>query len=266
MQGDSDYEALLREAEKRLRDVRDLGAQDPAAAAKLLEEALDATRRAQQERLRQTKVGRRPRSEVDAERASLREVTIGALDAHEVPTAPKDVAEVAFARFNKRIEPRRLAGLRRDERRAWSNPRTSRPTYIVPALDAVYLAPHRGLLTLSTWDLRRRIITPLSPRVDHLNATRNLARLLEWLAGADESAGRHLERVVRRRAASIPGALTPGKGLEIAQVVGAAEAELRLLEPDDANARDGAAERALSQLDDETRVWGSPFPGLAEAK
>jgi hypothetical protein len=193
---------------------------------------------------------------------STREVVIGALDVLGVPTAPRDIVHVARARFNAAVDPRALGSLRRDERRAWANPRTVRSTYICVALDAKRLVPYRGLLTLSSWDLPRRLVTPLSPRVDHLRATGNLAKLLAWLRGVDADAAGRLEGLVRRYAATIPGAGSGRGPVDPDQVAAAAAAELELLEPEDTAERMEAAERARARLDEEALIWGAPLKVL----
>jgi hypothetical protein len=197
-----------------------------------------------------------------AQDTSTREIVIGALDALGVPAAPRDIAHVARARFNVAVDPRALGSLRRDERRAWANPRTVRSTYICVALDAKRLVPYRGLLTLSSWDLPRRLITPLSPRVDHLRATGNLVRLLAWLRGVDAEAAGRLELLVRRYAATIPGAGSGSGPIDTEQVAAAAAAELELLESEDTAERLEAAERARARLDEEALIWGAPLKVL----
>jgi len=104
---------------------------------------------------------------------SARQVVAGALAEIGVVTWARVVTDHAGARSGRRAEPRTLAALRRDERRA-SDKSSARPTSIVPALEARYFQPVRGLLTLSDWPLERRLIGPWSERADHLAATAQL--------------------------------------------------------------------------------------------
>lgn len=58
------------------------------------------------------------------------------------------------------------------------------PYYLCSALTADRLVPARGLLAVSTWPLSRRVIGPLSPRVDFLLAARRLAEQLDRTSDA----------------------------------------------------------------------------------
>ena len=98
-----------------------------------------------------------PMPHAPAPSRSARQVVAGALAEIGVACRAKIVTEYAEARFGQRVEPRTLAALRRDERRAWDK-RSARPTFIVPALEGRYFQPVRGLLTLSDWPLERRKI------------------------------------------------------------------------------------------------------------
>lgn len=172
------------------------------------------------------------------------------------------VAEYAEARFGQRVEPRTLAALRRDERRAWQKS-SARPTYIAPALEGRYFQPVRGLLTLSDWPLERRLLGPWSERADHLAATAQLARQLAWLSERDTAVAERLAPVVAEMAASIPGALE-GPGLDTARVESAALAELGPLGERDEPWRRDAATRARNQLPREQQLWGSTIGLVAE--
>jgi hypothetical protein len=122
---------------------------------------------------------------------SARQVVAGALAEIGVATRARVVTDYAEARFGQRVEPRTLAALRRDERRAWDKS-SARPTYVVPALEGRYFQPVRGLLTLSEWPLERRLIGPWSERADHLAATAQLARQLAWLSERDAAVAERL--------------------------------------------------------------------------
>jgi hypothetical protein len=203
-----------------------------------------------------------PMTHAPAPARSGRQVVAGALAEIGVACRARVVTDYADARFGQRVEPRTLAALRRDERRAWDKS-SARPTYIVPALEGRYFQPVRGLLTLSDWPLERRLIGPWSERADHLAATAQLARQLAWLSERDAAVAERLAPVVAGMAASIPGALD-GPGLDTARVEGAAQAELGPLAQRDEPWRRDAAARARSQLPREQQLWGTTIGAVAE--
>jgi hypothetical protein len=203
-----------------------------------------------------------PMTHTPAPARSARQVVAGALAEIGVACRARVVTDYADARFGQRVEPRTLAALRRDERRAWDKS-SARPTYIVPALEGHYFQPVRGLLTLSDWPLERRLIGPWSERADHLAATAQLARQLAWLSERDTAVAERLAPVVADMAASIPGALD-GPGLDTARVEGAAQAELGPLAARDEPWRRDAAARARGQLPAEQQLWGATIGIVAD--
>jgi hypothetical protein len=193
---------------------------------------------------------------------SSRQVVAGALAEIGVPSRARVLADYAGARFGERVEPRALAALRRDERRAWAKS-SARPTYIVPALEGRFFQPVRGLLTLSDWPLERRLLGPWSERADHLAATAQLARQLAWLSDRDPAVAERLASVVAEMAHSIPGALD-GRDVDTARVEAAAAAELAPLAVRDEPWRKEAAARARAQLTEEQQLWGASIGIVAE--
>ena len=193
---------------------------------------------------------------------SGRQVVTSALAEIGVPCRVKVVADYAEARFGERVEPRALAALRRDERRAWGKS-SARPVYIVPALEGRYYQPVRGLLTLSDWPLERRVVGPWSERADHLAATAQLARQLAWLSERDSAVAERLAPVVAGMAQSIPGALE-GREVDTARVESAAEAERSALAERDEPWRREAAARARAQLTEEQQLWGTSIGVVAQ--
>ena len=190
-----------------------------------------------------------------------RQVVAGALAEIGVPCRARVLADYAEARFGERIQPRALAALRRDERRAWAKS-SARPTYIAPALEGRFFQPVRGLLTLSDWPLERRLLGPWSERADHLAATAQLARQLAWLSDRDPGVAERLAAVVAGMAHSIPGALD-GRDVDTARVESAAEAELAPLAARDEPWRKEAAARARGQLTGEQQLWGASIGVVA---
>ena len=205
-----------------------------------------------------------PVAQAPAPARSARQVITGALAEIGVACRARIVADYAGARFGQRVEPRMLAALRRDERRAWDKS-TARPTYVVPALEGRFFQPVRGLLTLSDWPLERRLLGPWSERADHLAATAQLARQLAWLSERDAAVAERLAPVVAEMAASIPGALD-GAGVDTARVASAAEAELGPLRERDEPWRQEAAARARGQLPADQQLWGTSIGVVAEGE
>lgn len=252
VKGPADFLNEAAELARRAAELIENGQVDEAAAVQ--QEADQSMRRARQA----TAATRRSRS---LRRASEpgRELATSALAELEVPSSPKLVSAYAEARFGPELRPASFASIRRDEERAWRSPRTSRTVYLVPALDAARFIPLRGLVTLSDWDLWRRLVGPRSARVDHLRATRAVARNLAWLR-ASQAETVPIERMGRLLADLSRTLPSIGDGFAVPdpeRVMRAAEAELLLLEEEDRDLRTASAERARQQLDDARLLWGA---------
>lgn len=182
-----------------------------------------------------------------------------------VPSAPRLVAAVHAAFFAGQLAPSRLTSLRRDEERSFRSAPNARPYYLCPALTADLLSPARALLCISTWPMERRIVGPLSPRVDFLTAAIRVAETAGSLAGAGrpglQAGGRQL---LRRFAMNIPGALDGPRGKDAApgDVAAAAQAELDIHAGPDASTRTQAARRARQQLDGAEQLFGAPLAAV----
>nr|WP_205862902.1 hypothetical protein [Planosporangium thailandense] len=180
----------------------------------------------------------------------IRDQVHNALTLLGVPAAPKLLIAVHEAFFAGEIVGARLTSLRRDEERSFRAAPRQRPYYLCSALTADLLAPARGLLAVSTWPLDRRIVGPLSARVDFLTAAIRIAEQAERHPGA--------ERLLRRFAVNIPGATDSSfADVKPEVVVRAARAELAVHEGADRSHREAAAERARTQLDDAAQLFGS---------
>ncbi|WP_067891777.1 hypothetical protein [Actinomadura chibensis] len=190
----------------------------------------------------------------------VREQVHQALTLLGAPAAPKLIGTVYAAFFPGEIPGHRLASLRRDEERSFRTAPYARPYYLCAALTADMLAPARGLLTVSTWPLERRIVGPLSPRADFLTAAIRLA----------EHAGRgtpspDARRLLWRFASTIPGAATGTVGtVDPAALAAAARAELDVHRDRDLRRRASAARRARDRLDDAERLFGSRLRAVRE--
>jgi hypothetical protein len=188
----------------------------------------------------------------------IREQVHQALTLLSVPAAPRLIVTVYEAFFAGKIVGTRLTSLRRDEERSFRSTPFARPYYVCAALTADLLAPARGLLAVSTWPLRQRVIGPLSPRVDFLTAAIRVAQQVERLSEAPLGA----RRLLWRFAANIPGAAAGGESVDPGVVIAAANAELEVHAEADEKIRAAAADRARRQLDDVEQLFGTQFRGI----
>ncbi|WP_043617071.1 hypothetical protein [Nonomuraea candida] len=162
---------------------------------------------------------------------------------------PRLIVAVSDAFFGGTIRSSRLTSLRRDEERSFRSSPFGRPYYLCAALTD-RLSPARGLLTLSTWPLERRVVGPLSPRVDFLTCAIAIAE--------QESQDERAVRLLVRMARNIPGATDGSLGPpDPARVVEAARAELRVHAERDTRDRAELAQRAVAQLGDAARLFGA---------
>ena len=203
---------------------------------------------------------------------STRRDIVDALNDLGVPSSPRAIADYARARFGTKPEPRLFASLRRDEHKAWTSPRSHRPVYVVPALSAVTLGRRevlrllvvRGKLALSDWPLETRLIGPWSERVDHLKATVNLTRQVEWLRARKPGEADCVAAVLARFAATVPDATDGAVAIDTDRVYRAARAELGLLSTADDEWRRETAAVAREAVGPDEQVWGTGLPNLVE--
>ena len=190
----------------------------------------------------------------------LREQIYQALSLLTVPAAPKLLATVHEAFFASTFPTAKVTSLKRDEERSFRTAPFARPYYVCAALTADLLAPARGLLAVSTWPMERRVIGPLSPRVDFLSAAIQVAAAVERLPSPVPAASRLLWRF----AASIPGAAQDAARMDPRQIAQAAEAELQVHQSADSETRRAAAMRARAQLDDAEQLFGTRLGAAAQ--
>jgi hypothetical protein len=205
--------------------------------------------------------GGRPRAAAASSLLPLREQVHEALALLAVPAAPRLIATVHEAFFAATFPGSKLTSLKRDEERSFRTAPFARPYYICAALTADLLAPARGLLAVSTWSMECRVIGSLSPRVDFLTAAINIATAVEWLTQPVPAA----RRLLWRFAASIPGAAEDANRIDPRRVIHAAEAERKVHEPADREARGAAARRAREQLDDAQQLFGTHLRAAAQS-
>jgi hypothetical protein len=169
------------------------------------------------------------------------------------PASPRLIVSVHEAFFAGRLPAARLTSLRRDEERSFRTAPYARPYYICAALTADLLAPARGLLAVSTWPMSRRVIGPLSPRVDYLTAAIRIAERFSDISDASADS----RRLLWRFAANIPRAADNFGTIAPDEIVAAARAELAIHEQADSELRAAAARRARDQLDDAEQLFGA---------
>jgi hypothetical protein len=187
----------------------------------------------------------------------LREQVHEALSLLDVPAAPRLIATVHEAFFATTFPTARLTSLRRDEERSFSTAPFARPYYICAALAADFLSPSRGLLAISTWPLERRMIGPLSPRVDFLVSAINVAKAIELIPDPVPAA----RALLARFAANVRGTSTSHLGgagrIDPQAIIRAAQAEFEVHQDEDHRTRAEAAGRAREQLDGVQQLFGA---------
>jgi hypothetical protein len=191
----------------------------------------------------------------------IREQVHQALTLLAVPAAPKLIVSVDSAFFGGDITGAQLTSLRRDEERSFRSSPHARPYYLCSALTADRLVPARGLLAVSTWPMPRRVIGPLSARVDFLTAA---IRLTEQVDRMNEPTLPAL-RLLWRFASNIPGAAESFDAMKPVIVADAARAELAIHDEADQAHREAAATRARTQLDEIQQLFGSALKLLPRA-
>ncbi|MFI2640597.1 hypothetical protein [Streptomyces sp. NPDC018610] len=172
------------------------------------------------------------------------------------PAAPKLISSVYEAFFSEPLVATKLASLRRDEERSFSAQGYARPYYICAALTHDRLTPARGLLAVSVWPLERRVIGPLSPRVDFLTHAIGTAEQIQRLTGAGHPPSDAAWQLLRRFALNIPGAYD-NDDLDPARVISAAHTEAAVHQESDDAERGAAADRARTRLSDTQQLFGA---------
>jgi hypothetical protein len=90
----------------------------------------------------------------------------------------------------------------RADQRSWRSNPGKKPVLVLPALEASTAAPMQSWVTLSTFDLGHRIVTPLTPRAAHL---RSLIYVLDRLEQTpDAGTSDQFSNLVRRLASALP--------------------------------------------------------------
>jgi hypothetical protein len=209
-----------------------------------------------EDRLREARVLRTPRP---APAVPLRARALDTLEFLGIPTTPKVVAAVAEARTGVALDSRALASVRRDEQAAWRRDRDAgRPPAprLAPGLHHEGIEPVRALLTVTSWDLPRRMVTPLSPRADHPALVLTLLAEADRLEAVDNDAAERVARLAARYAVGIPGAAPFASGPDARDALGRAATQEHARFAEDAATERAQAARRARIVDDTARVWG----------
>ncbi|GAA2668932.1 hypothetical protein GCM10010412_047180 [Nonomuraea recticatena] len=182
----------------------------------------------------------------------VRERVHRALTLLGVPAAGRLVVSVHDAFFAEPLRSSQLTTLRRDEERTFRRSPYARPHYVCAALTD-RLTPARGLLAVSTWPQERRVVGPLSPRVDFLVATVQVAACAGGLDDPSPAARRLLARMAR----NVPDAGSGFGEPDPERVAVAARAELAVHLEADTRQRAELAQRAAAQLDEVACLFGA---------
>lgn len=235
-------------------------------AAGRVAEAEGADREARALRQRALRQARRApgatSSAIYAPAESERETVVEGLTELDVIAPARLVSDYVGARFSRSVTPRLFSSLRRDERRAWERSGSSRPVFIVPALEGSYFTQARGMLALSAWPMWRRLVGPRTGRVELLRAAGNVLEQHTWLIETDDSAAARMERLLVTLVRTVPGALDGWSVRKGDRTREAIDRELQVLREADELWRHDAAERAQQQLDAVEQLWGAPPPHL----
>lgn len=187
----------------------------------------------------------------------LRELVLDALDELGVPAPPRVVSDFAAVAHGWTLPAERFASLRRDEERAYDKAPTSRPAWLVPAINALTLSALSRLVTHSAWEPARRVIGTRTLRTTHLRTLLRLLETADRLRGQPGAHREQLDALIVRFAESVPNALELGQSIDWAKVRTAAKAELARIDPADLEERHAAAER-LAKLPERFQLWGRP--------
>jgi hypothetical protein len=195
--------------------------------------------------------------EVVAAQRPLREQVLDVLEAIGVPTSPRLLSQFAAIRYGLALPIARFASLRRDEERGYQKDPTSRPAWVVPAINALGLMAMPRIVASSAWRAESRLIGPRTLRVNHLRCLLSLLSASEDLSKIDEHRFEQLVTFVFRYSHSVIGTPALGNAPNADRVRETAQAELARIEPADLEERLAAAKK-LQRLPGAMQFWGQP--------
>lgn len=185
-------------------------------------------------------------------------MVVRTLTALRVPVTPRTLAQVIQAWTGESVDARSVTTLCRQDRRAWQQNPDARRVSLVPALHHEGLSPIHAFITLSTWPIEDRIITPHSPRVDHTTLVQAVLELGNRAARRGDEIGPRLWGLAGRLATGIPGAVAyDGFGNSRRALRKAVTVEYGKFADLVTAQRASAAEQAAA-IGDTDRLWGAP--------
>lgn len=185
----------------------------------------------------------------------VRAVVLDLLHDLEVPTYSRLLSQLAQAIYGREVQAVRFGSLGTDERRAYTMRPNGRSVWLGSALTHHRFEPIRRLWIRSDWPLEKRVIAPLSSRVNHLRTT---ARLCQWALDHQQVAEADMLRIIAADHARDVEGITVKRGIfELAQWREAALSALGRYEALDAEQRHEAAGR-LADCTEVVQLFGRP--------
>ncbi len=185
----------------------------------------------------------------------VRAVVLDILHDLEVPTYSRLLSQLGQAVYGREIQAVRFGSLGTDERRAYTMRPNGRSVWLGSALTHHRFEPIRRLWIRSDWPLDKRVIAPLSSRVNHLRTT---ARLCEWGMERQQVADPEMLRIVAAdHARDVEGVSVKRGVFELPQWREAALQALSRYEAHDAEQRHEAAQR-LAACSEVVQLFGRP--------
>lgn len=195
--------------------------------------------------------------DVASSQRPLREQVLDVLEVIGVPTSPRFVSQFAAIRYGSSLPIARFASLRRDEERGYTKDPTSRPAWVVPAINALGLVAMPRIVASSAWKPESRLIGSRTLRINHLRCILSVLAAGAELRNIDEHRFEQLVTFAFRYSHSIIGTPAPGDTPDVERIREAAQAELTRIEPADIEDRLAAAEK-LERLPGAMQFWGRP--------
>jgi hypothetical protein len=201
----------------------------------------------------------------------IRDVVLESLAHFGWPQQARVVQEYLWAKYQRQLDSRAVAPLRRDERNAWERAPGAREAYIAPALNPDG-SPNPRWITSSAWPLDRRIVA--SPQTERLFDLYKIYALTEQPGSAEASVRgpRPIDALLAQHAKTIPGTEPPPVSASadeisawrerVRDLAGALIEEIRW---DDESNRKQIA-RQLADLPERNRIWGKDTDPQAEQR
>lgn len=186
-----------------------------------------------------------------------RKLVVETLNLLTVPMNPRTLALVIHAWKGEKIDARAVTTLCRRDRRMWRPATDKQQDWLVPALHHEFADPIHPLVTVSTRQLPRRIVTPHSPRADCATVVLTLIAAGNRAAHHGEDTGPRLWTLAGRFASGIPGAVRyTGSAASRDTLRAAAAADFNRFAEIAAGERATAAQRFSAAYDMTDLIWG----------